>query len=293
MSEERANEFTADMLETNCELLAAGELSPARRRDLFDFLEQNPEHWRVCAMAFWDAQSFAAAIRQLPESLPTPEAKLTYPSNGHRIDRPDRTSPSQCSAVQRFAPAAINGHQQTGSTTVGKRAQMLQAETYRSAAVANKSTDWRTPIARQKLTAWGSIAAVFFIGLMLALYSGWSWGQTNRLLQLENQIQREQAVIQWSAGWLAQLTAERESFRSLASFFPDQAQLIEIENTADRVVFLTDRPLSTEMVKWLVDVNGPVQVRPYKPAIHSTLWETYRSPVLEVEVSKLSSLSPN
>jgi hypothetical protein len=70
--------------------------------------------------------------------------------------------------------------------------------------------------------------------------------------------------------------------------FPDQPCLIEIESTADRVVYLTDGQVSEDLVRGLLSL-GHVEVRPYRPVVETSLWRSLVRPVVAIEVVKDST----
>jgi hypothetical protein len=55
------------------ERLACGELDQAARQPLIDWLERDPRRWRLCGLAFLEAQSWSTALGEAhPESPPRP-----------------------------------------------------------------------------------------------------------------------------------------------------------------------------------------------------------------------------
>jgi anti-sigma factor RsiW len=56
------------------DLLAEGELSHAERADLFRRLDENPSHWKDCALAILEAQSLRKSLRQSLADQPMAQA---------------------------------------------------------------------------------------------------------------------------------------------------------------------------------------------------------------------------
>ena len=57
-------ELDSDSLGIWLTLLADRELSGDAHRELTEFLDRNPQHWRDCAIALWDESSLRSAYRE-------------------------------------------------------------------------------------------------------------------------------------------------------------------------------------------------------------------------------------
>jgi hypothetical protein len=84
------------------DLLVDGELSEADRRELLSSLDESPDGWRRCALAFLEAQSWNSALGSIQrESAARPtRARRPRGSTGWRSDRPF------CTAAARGADAS-------------------------------------------------------------------------------------------------------------------------------------------------------------------------------------------
>ncbi len=260
MSDLKIPELNHEQIEIWVEMLADGELTSTQRTQLYEFLEQYPEYWRCCAMAFWDSMTLK---NWMPPMLDSGPASST-------VDLAMRLKPQ----LGENSPAGIARDVRLATTRPPRR------------GTGNHSS-----------LGWVSgIVISCAVGVAFCLISGflyWGWTEASTKL-LASKVQWRQdisRIIDVQELLQAELLAERSSFRSLGSLFPNQPQLIEIENTPARALFLTDRPLSPELMDWLVRYGTDVQVRPYQPQTNAALWQALRNPVLEIEVLKLSSLN--
>ncbi len=78
---------TAPAVQHDLDRLAAGDLSPSERRRLLAALEDEPDGWRRCALAFLEAQSWREACRQLTAE-PSGQANAPEASVRRRAWRP-------------------------------------------------------------------------------------------------------------------------------------------------------------------------------------------------------------
>lgn len=105
--------------------------------------------------------------------------------------------------------------------------------------------------------------------------------QTIASLRQQQSIQTTQ--VQWLA---AQLENERQTSRTLASIFPDQSALIEIENSPTHAIYLTDSDIPESVVECFVEAGHEVEVRSYEPEFTTELMQSLDKPVLQIEVTK-------
>lgn len=260
MNDANFPELNHDHVEIWVGLLADGELSATQRAMLFEFLEQHPEYWRCCALAFWDSLTLKQWL--------TPSGGLL--AEKATLDRQFES--------QRPSSWSVPSNDSEKTATVSSLAPGLSV---------GKDTKRHWILGPALACALG-ILCCLISGL---LFLGWNVAHTNWLASRVQWRQDVSLMVDVQQLLLAELQAERNSFRSLGSLFPNQPQLIEIENTPARAVFLTDRPLSPELMDWLVRYGTDVQVRPHQPESKNQLWESLRNPVLEIEVVKLSSLT--
>src|SRR5689334_11682113 len=61
--------------------LVDGELTPSERRQLLTALDDRPEDWRRCAIAFLEAQSWREGLGQIARDSPTEAKELKSPTS--------------------------------------------------------------------------------------------------------------------------------------------------------------------------------------------------------------------
>lgn len=76
MNESHINQLASP--EAQIDRLAAGELDHASRRNLFDWLDREPLHWRRCALALLEARELDQALADWQAEIP--RTALTIPS---------------------------------------------------------------------------------------------------------------------------------------------------------------------------------------------------------------------
>jgi hypothetical protein len=239
-------ELDESSLECWLSVLADNELPTTERGDLIDFLELHPEHWRDCAVMLLDSQRLAQDINA-PEINPAAALAATA-----FADRVFACSPAgRAELPVRYEAAKPHFHgQKQGAARLG----LTWAVSCTLAAVAFGLGWWfaQRPISDQ-------------------------WASLNAELR-----QARESIDELSIGW----AAERETLRSLSDLFPDLPSVVEIENTASRTVYLTDRPVSEEMIKSFVATGRTIKVRPYQPEVATTMWRSLKKPVVAIEVYK-------
>ena len=73
------NSIDCDMT-NRLERLACGELDEAARQPLIDWLEHDPRRWRLCGLAFLEAQAWSSALGEVDqESAPRPVMREKLP----------------------------------------------------------------------------------------------------------------------------------------------------------------------------------------------------------------------
>jgi len=272
---------------TSCELwlelLADNELDSIQRNALLGYLERHPEYWRACALAFWDRQCLereldAASARTPKRDWP---ADCSHGSVGNLATdlATDLTENSAEDLATALASVAAERSGAMGSgTTAGDREQRPK-----------QRRQARTRVGWGPAMNWAVTAGLALVTVALVTLGTRDWGALSESqaarVALTERLTRAQANVQELQ---AELSAERTVFRSLRGVFPDQPCLIEIESTADRVVYLTDGQVSEDLVRGLLSL-GHVEVRPYRPVVETSLWRSLVRPVVAIEVVKDST----
>ncbi len=147
-----------------------------------------------------------------------------------------------------------------------------------------KSSAFRRPLNWRRVLV-GAVAVVASIGLLL--FGAW---KVRTGFELERQAwtltldAKDQLIAR-----LSQRLADEIFFgpsHSLAGLYPDKPMLIEIENTTDRTLYLTDRPVSDAMLESFAAAGQIVDVNPYQPRLMTSRMRSLSNPVLAVEVYK-------
>lgn len=220
------------------ELLADDELTSVQRNDLLGYLEQHPQHWRACALAFWDRQCLTRAWGSAAAEQSLTDVKLPCATSDTELPQRD-------------------GRRSTGG--------------------------WQTRL------AWVVTAALALLTVATITLGVHQWRAANQseLVRLELTERLAESLAQ-AEDLQQELVAERTVLRTLRSVFPDQPCLIEIESTEDRVVYLTDGRVSEDLVRGLLSL-GQVEVRPFRPLVETSLWQSMVRPVVAIEVAKNST----
>jgi len=249
------------------ELLVDNELDSIQRNELLGYLERHPEYWRACALAFWDRQCLERELDSEPAG---------NPGRDWRADLPNGAGGDLAGAL---ASVAADRTGATGSgTTAGDREQRPKQRNNVRARVG-----WGSAV------GWASTAALALVTVALLTLGARGWGAWSEaqaaLVALTEKLGQTQSYVEELQ---EELTAERTVFRSLRGVFPDHPCLIEIESTADRVVYLTDGQVSEDLVRGLLSL-GQVEVRPFRPLVETSLWRSMVRPVVAIEVAKDST----
>ncbi|MDP1559825.1 MAG: FecR/PupR family sigma factor regulator [Pirellulaceae bacterium] len=247
-------ELDEQSLEDWMAALSDGELDPAQRQDLLQYLEAHPQHWRTCALALWDGQLLSSSVGSSIAAV--------------RYNEVVRTAIAEPTLLGQSNQLAISRH------------ELGQSETNQAPPSASARRRWSG--------TWLTLTVTAAL-LLVSTWSGWWFGTTQAngkvdVLETELQLTRHYADVVTGT-----LLAEQSTFRSLAGVFPDRPCLIEIENTNDRVVYLADGPVPEDLLRGLVQL-GQVRVQPYRPEIETPLWNSLRRPVVAIEVEKFSSV---
>ncbi|MBL8888744.1 MAG: hypothetical protein JNL67_02115 [Planctomycetaceae bacterium] len=243
--DERSLEFWLTALGDN-------ELGSNQKKQLWQYLESHPHHWRACAMALWDSQCLQQEVRVVgsSDSRQMPETK-----------RQDTAFPA--------AVATEMGSLCTIATDV-------------ATAIGRK------PLRTRAAYFWTSVLLATSAIVLTTLFSAW-WMISTRGATIAK-LNHELSIAQQSIEYLTcTMLAERSMLRNLAGVFPDRPCLVEIENTGDRVVYLADGPVPEDLLRGLVNL-GRVRVQPYQPDFETPLWKSLDRPVVAIEVDKFSSL---
>ncbi len=149
---------------------------------------------------------------------------------------------------------------------------------------AEKSRAFHRQLNRQRVLV-GAVAVVASIGLLLfgawIVRTGVEQERQAWTLTLEA---KDQLIAR-----LSQRIADEDFLgpsHSLAGLYPDKPMLIEIENTTDRTLYLTDRPVSDAMLESFAAAGQIVDVNPYQPRLMTSRMRSLSNPVLAVEVYK-------
>jgi hypothetical protein len=284
----RPLETAADTLsvlnESSCdlwlELLADDELNSVQRNQLLGYLEQHPEYWRACALAFWDRQCLARALG--------PAVAAERASN--KADRPLVGIPAEDGEANFPQDGSdTSTGEWNGMATVGLGAIGVKPIADAGETGPSQRRGTRVPVGWRSRLGWVVTAALGLVTVTLVTLGAREWRTwrgaeatrvelTERLAQTQNYVEELQQ----------ELVAERTVFRTLRSVFPDQPCLIEIESTEDRVVYLTDGRVSEDLVRGLLSL-GQVEVRPFRPLVETSLWRSMVRPVVAIEVAKDSA----
>ena len=127
---------------------------------------------------------------------------------------------------------------------------------------------------------------------VVALVFGIGWGNNigkSYQRELLPELEKNRSQVSVLTDLLIADRSARHS-QTLCSLYPDQPMLIEIQNTGDRAVYLTDRPVSEKMLEGFFAAGHNVDVRPYKPRIATSWLQSLQSPVLAIEVDKTRPL---
>lgn len=278
---------------TSCELwlelLADNELDSVQRNALLGYLEHHPENWRACALAFWDRQCLERALDAEPARNPERDwrADFSHGSVGN-LGQDLATGLAENSAgdlAGALASVAAERSNATGSGTTARDREQRpkQRRKARTRVGWGSAMNWAGTAGLALVTV-----ALVTLGALLAVGAS-DWGALSESqaarVALTERLARTQAHVQELQ---EELSAERTVFRSLRGVFPDQPCLIEIESTADRVVYLTDGQVSEDLVRGLLSL-GHVEVRPYRPVVETSLWRSLVRPVVAIEVVKDST----
>ena len=146
--------------------------------------------------------------------------------------------------------------------------------------VIRRQVNWRRVLV-------GAVAVVASIGLLL--FGAWKvrtgFEQERQAWTLTGEA-KDQQIARLSQ----RLTVESlfGPSQSLAGLYPDKPMLIEIENTSDRTLYLTDRPVSDAMLESFAAAGQIVDVNPYQPRLMTSRMRSLTNPILAVEVYKFN-----
>lgn len=259
------------------ELLADNELDSVQRKELLCFLERQPENWRACALAFWDRQCLERALDSEPTKTPGQDRAADRLPRGAGLVAEQWLGISASESAERLREMGVVATSGDGGPKQQRHNNARPRFGWGSAM------SWAGTAGLALVTV-----ALVTLGALLAVGArGWgafSEAQAARVA-LTDQLALTQTHVQELQ---AELNAERTVFRSLRGVFPDQPCLIEIESTADRVVYLTDGQVSEDLVRGLLSL-GHVEVRPYRPVVETSLWRSLVRPVVAIEVVKDST----
>ena len=134
-------------------------------------------------------------------------------------------------------------------------------------------------------TSWivGLAASIF------ALVAGYAIGQrveNNKQLAVMTELQSIQSNVNQLSGFLISQQQVATRSKSLESIYPDHPMLIEIEDSNEKAIFLTDRKLSESMLEAFISAGHEVDVSPYQPRLMTRQMRSLENPVIAVEVTK-------
>src|SRR5437588_8567053 len=86
-----ANRTASRVSQQELDQLAEGELGPSERRRLLAALDEEPDGWRRCTLAFLETQSWRQACRQLAAKSDGPGGVTSRPLSRHHQRRATAT----------------------------------------------------------------------------------------------------------------------------------------------------------------------------------------------------------